>query len=152
MVSTAERKLIVRLRQQNKTVSDITNITGFKRSTVGFWIKRYIDTSSLIDLPRSGKPSNFSPEKFRNIKATITKQLVKKNNKFSSCTTKELHKIICKEIKTKISIRHTRRILHKLGLNLVTPRNKHVKNNPEIVKQFREEFKKNFKMSFWIIQ
>lgn len=152
MVSIAERKLIIRLRKQRKTISDIADMTGFKRSTVGFWVKRYDQSQSLENRFRSGRPSNFSDEKLAKIKAKIVRKVVLKNQKYSSCDSKQLKDIICSEIKKSISMRHARRVLHKIGFSLITPRSKHVKNNPEIIKNYREEFKKNSNQSFWIIQ
>ena len=152
MVSITERKLIIRLRKQKKTISDISEMTGFKRSTVGFWVKRYNQKQSLENKFRSGRPSNFSDEKLVKIKAKIIRKVVSKNETYSSCNSKQLKDIICSEIKKNISIRHTRRILHKIGFSLITPRSKHVKNDPDIIRKYREEFKKNLNQSFWIIQ
>lgn len=152
MVSIAERKLIIRLREQKKTVSEISDITGFKRSTVGFWTKRHEQKSSLIDKPRSGRPTSFSEEKLKKIKAKIIRKVVSKNEEYSSCNTQQLKDIICAGIKKKITMRHTRRILHKIGFSLITARDKHIKNNPKIVEKYRQDFKKNFNRSFWIIQ
>lgn len=152
MVSIAERKLIIRLRKQTKTISEISEITGFKRSTVGFWVKRNEQSNSFKNKFRSGRPSNFSSEKLAKIKARIIRKVVSKNESYSSCNSKQLRDIICSEINKNISLRHVRRILHKIGFSLITPRNKHAKNNPEIIKNYRVEFKKNFNRSFWIIQ
>lgn len=152
MVTIAERKLIIRLDKQNKTVSEISELTGFKRSTVGFWVKRYKDDKTLKNRPRSGRPTNFSKEKLAQIKNKIIRKVITKNQSYSSCNSKQLRDIICSEIKGKITLRHTRRILHKMGFSLITPRSKHIKNNPEIVKKYRVELKKNSNQNFWIIQ
>ena len=85
------------------------------------------------------------------IKSKIVRKVVSKNLKYSSCTSKELKNIISKEIKKPISMRHARRILHKIGFSLITPRSQHVKNDPVKVANFRQEFKKNLNQSFWII-
>ncbi|MEA3379146.1 MAG: winged helix-turn-helix domain-containing protein, partial [Nanoarchaeota archaeon] len=81
----------------------------------------------------------------------IVKKVLSQNMKYSSCTSKELRNIIRKEIKKPISLRHARRIFHKIGFSLITPKSKYTKNNPEKVAQFRKEFKKNLKESFWVI-
>ncbi|MBD3322037.1 MAG: hypothetical protein GF350_13145 [Chitinivibrionales bacterium] len=152
MVSIAERKLIIRLRKQQKTVSEISEITGFKRSTVGFWVKRHKDNNSFQNMPKSGRPSSFSDETLNKIKSRIIRKVVSKNEEYSSCNTQQLKDIICSEIKKKITIRHARRVLHRIGFSLITPRDKHIKNDPVVVEKYREDFKKNFNRSFWIIQ
>ena len=103
----------------------------------------YVKTGSLENRLRSGRLSNFSKEKLSVIKSKIVKKVVSRNLKFSSCTSKELRDIISKEIKKSVSLRHVRRILHKIGFSLITPRSQHVKNDPVKVKKFRELFKKN---------
>jgi len=146
-----ERELIVKLYNEGKYQQDIADILGVSQSKVSFWIVRYRKIGSLKNLPRSGRPSNFSEEKLSLIKSKIVKKVVSKNLKYSSCTSKELRNIISKEIRKPISMRHARRILHKIGFSLITPRSQHVKNDPLKVAEFRREFKKNSNPSFWII-
>lgn len=146
-----ERELIIKLHNEGKKQEFIANILGCSQPKVSFWIRRYHNTKNLNNLPRSGRPSNFSSEKLSLIKSKIVKKVVSRNMKYSSCSSKELRNIISKEIKKPISMRHARRILHKIGFSLITPRSKHTKNNPEMVAQFRKKFKKNLKESFWII-
>jgi transposase len=146
-----ERELIVKLHQEGNKQHKIASILGTSQQKVSFWLKRYGDTGNLENKHRSGRPSSFSGEKLSLIKSKIVKKVVSRNLKYSSCTSKELKDIISKEIKKPISMRHARRILHKIGFSLITPRSKHVKNNPEKVAKFRGEFKKKSKESFWII-
>jgi len=146
-----ERELIIKLYNEGKKQQIIADILGTSQQKVSFWVKRYKKTGNLENQQRPGRPSNFSKEKLSSIKSKIVKKVVSKNMKYSSCTSKELRNIISKEIKKPISIRHARRILHKIGFSLITPRSQHVKNDPEKVAKFREEFKKNLKTSFWVI-
>lgn len=146
-----ERELIIKLHNEGKKQEQIASILGCSQSKVSFWIVRFKGGNSLENKPRSGRPSNFSKKKLSLIKSKIVKKVVSRNLKYSSCTSKELKDIISKEIKKPISIRHARRILHKIGFSLITPRSKHIKNDPEKVAKFRKEFKKNSKRSFWII-
>jgi len=125
---------------------DLTSITNF-----------LVDQGEFVDEENSNKikilinSTNFSKEKLSLIKSKIVKKVVSKNLKYSSCTSKELRNIISKEIRKPISMRHARRILHKIGFSLITPRSQHVKNDPLKVAEFRREFKKNSNPSFWII-
>lgn len=146
-----ERELIIKLHNEGKKQQFIANILGTNQPKVSFWIRRYKKTGLLENQSRSGRPSNFSDEKLSLIKSKIVKKVVSRNMKYSSCTSKELKNIISEEIKKPISMRHARRILHKIGFSLITPRSQHVKNDPVKVANFRREFKKNLKESFWII-
>lgn len=146
-----ERELMIKLYKEGKKQEVIASILGTSQQKVSFWVKRYNKTRSLENQLRSGRPSNFSEEKLSLIKSKIVRKVVSKNMKYSSCTSKELRNIISKEIKKPISLRHARRILHKVGFSLITPRSQHTKNDPEKVKKFRDEFKKNSIRSFWII-
>lgn len=146
-----ERELIIKLYKEGRKQEQIASILGFSQSKVSFWIVRFKKNGTLENKPRSGRPSNFSDEKLSLIKSKIVKKVVSRNMKYSSCNSKELREIISKEIKKPISMRHARRILHKIGFSLITPRSKHVKNDPEKVAKFRAEFKKNSNQSFWII-
>ncbi len=146
-----ERELIIKLYNEGKKQEIIADILGTNQPKVSFWIRRYKKTNNLENQPRSGRPSNFSPEKLSLIKSKIVKKVVSKNLKYSSCTSKELRNIISKEIKKSISMRHARRILHKIGFSLITPRSQHTKNDPQKVANFRKEFKKNSNQSFWVI-
>lgn len=146
-----ERELIIKLYDGGKKQEVIADILGTNQPKVSFWIRRYKKAGHLENEPRSGRPSSFSEEKLSLIKSKIIKKVVSKNMKYCSCTSKELKNIISKEIKKPISMRHARRILHKIGFSLITPRSQHVKNDPEKVARFREEFKKNSNQSFWVI-
>lgn len=147
-----ERELIIKLYNEGKKQEQIASILGCSQSKVSFWIVRFKKDGSLENKPRPGRPSSFSDEKLSLIKSKIVKKVVSKNMKYSSCNSKELRDIISKEIKKPISMRHARRILHKIGFSLITPRSQHVKNDPDKVAKFREEFKKNSNQSFWIIR
>ena len=146
-----ERELIIKLHNECKKQQDIADILGTSQQKVSFWIKRYNKTGNLQNRQRSGRPTQFSKEKLSLIKSKIVKKVVSKNMKYSSCTSKELRNIISKEIKKPISMRHARRILHKIGFSLITPRSKHTKNDSIKVANFRRMFKKNLNRSFWII-
>ena len=48
----------------------------------------------------------------------------------------------------KYSLRHVERILHKIGLSLIKPRSKHIKQDPQEIEEFREKFKKTSRRVF----
>ena len=146
-----ERELMIKLYKEGKKQHVIADILGTSQQKVSFWIRRYKKNIGLENKPRCGRPSNFSDEKLSLIKSKIVKKVVSRNMKYSSCNSKELRDIISKEINKPISMRHARRILHKIGFSLITPRSKHVKNDPVKVAEYRREFKKNSNQSFWVI-
>ena len=74
----------------------------------------------------------------------------KENAKFCSINTKQFAQKINTKTNKKYSQRHIRRILHKLEFSRITPRSQHIKNDPEKVAEFREEFKKNSNKNTWI--
>ena len=63
---------------------------------------------------------------------------------------RETPDLIEKASKKKYSLRHVQRILHKLEFSRITPRAKHIKNDPVKVQAFRKNFKKNSKRSIWV--
>jgi transposase len=73
------------------------------------------------------------------------------NNEFCSVNTKQIGKIIHKEIGELYSLRHVERIMHKIGFSLITPRPQHLKHDQEKVNKFRDEFKKNSNRNIWVM-
>ena len=61
--------------------------------------------------------------------------------------TKQIRDIIQEETRIEYSLRHIRRLAHKIGFSLITPRVRHMKKDKEKIRKFREEFKKNLKES-----
>lgn len=149
MLSTNERKQIVRLHQKGKTQQFIADIVCCSQPTVGLWIKRSKKSDSLESLPRSGRPTKLKQENLAKLKRLLKQRIEKRNADFGSITTKELRGIIHKEIGELYSIRHVERIMHKLGFSLITPRTMHLKHDQKAVDSFRREFKKNFNRSMW---
>jgi len=142
MVNKTEREMIIRLRKQKKTVDDITALLGLKRSTVGFWVKRYDDTHSLENLHRSGRPTLLTKSKFALVKRKVHDFV--RNQEESRCgvTSKQLKEIIEKEVGVKYTLRHVQRLLKQFGLSLITPRTMHILHDQNKVDVFREQFKK----------
>ena len=152
MVNKTEREMVIRLRKQKKTVSEISNLIGLKRSTVGFWVKRYEDSKSLENLPRSGRPTALTKSKFLSVKKLVH-SFVRSAEKNHCCVnSKELKQLIDREVGSSYSLRHVQRLLHKIGLTRTTPRSQHIKHDQKKVDAFRDEFKKNLSWNNWTIQ
>ena len=152
MVNITEREMIVRLRKQRKTVDEISVLLGLKRSTVGFWVKRYDDSQSLENLPRSGRPTPLTQSKFALVKCKVRSFVREQEDAHCGVTSKQLKSLIEAEVGTSYTLRHVQRLLKQFGLSLITPRTQHVRHDQEKVDAFRDEFKKKLPKNTWTIQ
>ncbi len=148
-----ERELIIKLSKEKKTVRKIGSILGISKSKASFWISKFRKSSSLEDKPRTGKPTPLTKEKLWNIKEMIKSKLLS-NSKIrkAGISSKEVNDIIEKEVGRKYTLRHVERILHKIGLSLITPRVRHIRKDEGKIKKSKEEFKKNSSRNMWILQ
>ena len=145
-----ERELIVKLSNENRTTREIASILGISKSKSAFWVKRFRETKSLQDKKRNGRPTPLTKEELNSITNAIkTKVLQPKTTGISS---KEVLQLIEHKTKRKYTLRHTQRLLHKMGLSLITPRVSHIRKDEKTQNKFREEFKKNSNRSMWGIQ
>lgn len=145
-----ERELIVKLGNEKKTVREIGAILGISKSKAAYWVKRFRETKNLRDMPRSGRPTPLNKEKLDSIAKLIKSKLLEPRNE--GITSKEVLQIIEHKTKQKYTLRHVQRILHKIGLSLITPRVYHIRKDEEAQNKFREEFKKNSNRNMWAIQ
>jgi transposase len=150
MMHITQRELIVKLSKQGKKQQEIAATLGCSQPTVHFWIQREKRGFSLKTLPRSGRPTPLTPQNLEKLKNKITAEVRAANKKYCSLNTKQLTEIIRQDIGEEYSTRHVERIMHKLDFSRITPRPQHLKNDPEKVKEFRDEFKKNSKHNMWI--
>lgn len=151
MLTIKEREQIIRWRNEGKKQQEIARLIGCSQPTVSDWIARHKVRKSLETLPRSGRPTKLTSKNLTELKKKILVGVRSANEKFCSLNTKQLSEIIHKEIGKQYCLRHVERIMHKLGFSLIKPRSKHLKNNPQKVIEFREEFKKNLKRGTWVI-
>jgi len=152
MVNKTEREMIIRLRKQKKTVDEISVLLGLKRSTVGFWIKRYDDFQSLENLPRSGRPTLLTKSKAIFVKRKVQAFVREQEKIHCGVTSKQLKAVIEKELGTSYTLRHVQRLLKQFGLNLITPRTQHLRHDRNRVDDFRDDFKKKVPKNIWTIQ
>jgi len=151
MINITKRELIVKLAKQGKKQQEIADIIGCSQPTVNLWISREKQGFSLKTLPRSGRPTLLTKKTLMKLKREFTRQARAANKKFCSVNIKQFGQIITKETNQNYSQRHIRRTLHRLNFSRITPRSQHVLNDPEKIKAFREEFKKNSKTSIWVM-
>lgn len=144
--------MIVRLREQRKTVDEIAVLLGLKRSTVGFWVKRYDDSQSLENLPRSGRPTPLTKSKFALVKRKVRGFVREREAAHCGVTSKQLKALIEEEVGTRYTLRHVQRLLKRFGLSLITPRTQHFRHDQGKVDAFRDEFKKKFPKNTWVMK
>ena len=139
-----ERELIIKLSNDGKTCREIASLLGISKSKASYWIVRYNKTNDLKDKPRSGRPTPLTKEKLAEISEKIKVWLREQKYK-AGISSKEMVEILENEIGRRYTPRHARRLLHKMGFSLITPRVSHIKKNKEAQNKFREGFKKSFK-------
>ncbi|GIX78680.1 uncharacterized protein CEXT_677771 [Caerostris extrusa] len=59
-ITSEERKIIIKLRNEDKTLREIGNIVGRTHSTIQRVINNYTSSKSIISKPRSGCPSKLT--------------------------------------------------------------------------------------------
>ena len=144
--------MIVRLSKQGKKQQEIAALVGCSQPTVHLWLQRERRGLSLATRPRSGRPTPLTHKTLAKLKAAFKKEAYAANKKYCSINTKQFSEIIEKETNKKYSLRHVERVLHKLDFSRITPRPQHLKNNPQKVNEFRDEFKKNLRRNTWIMK
>lgn len=147
-----ERELILKLAKEKKTCRDIADILGTSKSKVSFWINRYKKTGNLNDKPKSGRPTPLTMQDLDEIKILLRAKLMNAKTKKAGFLTKEVLALIEQKSNKKYTIRHTERIMHKMGLSLTTPRVSHIRKDEKAQDKFRDEFKKNSNRNIWIFQ
>jgi putative transposase len=151
MLSVKERKLIINLHNKGKKQEEISELMGCSQPTVHRWIKYGLSGRTLRTLPRSGRPTKLTKKNLAKLKSKILSKIRSANNKYCCVNTKQIGKIIQKEIGEVYSLRHLERIMHKLGFSLITPRPQHLRHDQEKVDKFRDEFKKNSSRNMWVM-
>ena len=152
MLNLTQRELIVRLSSQQKKQQEIAEIVGCSQPTVNFWLKRAKKNLPLKTLPRSGRPTPLTKKTLAKLKKEFSNEARMANKEFCSINTQQFYQMINERTNKNYSPRHLRRILHKLDFSRITPRSKHIKNDPKKIAAFREELKKNLKKNIWVME
>lgn len=149
MISIKERKLIIQWNDKGKTQEEISELLDCHQSSVSRFLCKYKNRGIIENLPRNGRPTKLTKKTLVKLKEKILAEIKSTNNKYCSVSTKQVKKLINKEIDEDYSMRHIGRIMHNLGFSLITPRPQHLRHDQEKVNKFRDEFKKNLKQSMW---
>ena len=145
-----ERELIVKLANEKRTTREIASILGISKSKSAFWVKRFRETKSLQDKKRNGRPTPLTKDELASIRSQIKSKLIEP--KATGISSKEVLELIEHKTKRKYTLRHAQRLLHKIGLSLITPRVSHIRKDEKAQNKFRKEFKKNSSRNMWAIQ
>ncbi|GIX82354.1 hypothetical protein CEXT_311231 [Caerostris extrusa] len=62
-ITPEERKIIIKLRNEGKTLREIGKIVGRTHSSIQRVINNYTSSKSIISKPRSGRPSKLTARK-----------------------------------------------------------------------------------------
>lgn len=151
MLSVKERKLIIQWDENGKTQQEIAELLNCHQSSISRLLRKYKRKGIIHNLPRSGRPTNFTPKNLLDLKDKILTKIKEANNQYCAVSTKQVGQIIHQEIGETYSLRHVERIMHKLGFSLITPRPQHLRHDQDKVDQFRDDFKKNFNRSMWVM-
>ena len=135
-----ERELIIRLHNEKKSTYQIADILGISQTKASFWIRRYIKAGSLENKPRSGRPTPLTTSELNSIASTIKSKLLNpiQKNKKAGISSKEVLQLIDHKTKRKYTLRHTQRLLHKMGFSLVTLRVSHIRKDEKAQEKFRK--------------
>lgn len=145
-----ERELIVKLHKEKRSTYEISSILGISQTKASFWVRRYKKTGNLENLPRSGRPTALTKDELNSIRDMIKSRMLKP--KIAGISSKEVLQLIEHKIKRKYTLRHTQRLLHRMGLSLITPRVSRIRKDEKAQQKFRDEFKKNLSRNMWAIQ
>lgn len=151
MISIKERGLIIKWDEDGKNQQEIAELLNCHQSSVSRFLNKYKSKGVVGNLPRSGRPTKLTKKNIERLKNKILTKIKAANNEYCSVSTKQIKKLVRQEINENYSMRHIERIMHKLGFSLITPRPQHLRHDQEKVAQFRDEFKKNFNRSMWIM-
>ncbi|GIY98960.1 hypothetical protein CEXT_241851 [Caerostris extrusa] len=70
-ITPEERKIIIKLRNEGKTLREIGKIVGRTHSSIQRVINNYTSSKSIISKPRSGRPSKLTAREQRYVFKSI---------------------------------------------------------------------------------
>lgn len=115
-ISVDIRNLIIKLRQEKKSYSEIAKIVTKKRSTVQSIIKKFESFGTVLNKRRSGRPRILNDRDIRTLMKNMKKNPMK--------SAPELAAELAFDLKKNVHPENVRRILRKHGFHARTPRKK----------------------------
>ncbi|GFT35807.1 uncharacterized protein TNCV_1288631 [Trichonephila clavipes] len=141
-VSLEMRKHSTELHKEGKSFREIGKILKLSFTTVGYIVKKYLETGSVENKPRPGGPSKLTSRAKRMIARSAT------NKAMTSAQNIANELLSLSSCNVSVSAQTVRIILHKAGLKARTPRKKPYIS--EVNRKRRLEFAMKTKISPWI--
>ena len=151
VLTIKERELVLEWAKKGKSQDVIASLLGCHQSSISRLLKKYEQKGVLNNLPRSGRPTPLTKKNLSLLKKKIDSLIRSANSDYGAISTKQVAQLVKQEIGKVYSMRHIERIMHKMGFSLITPRPQHVRHDQQKVDEFRDEFKKNFSRSMWVM-
>ena len=148
----ALREKIISLHKKGKPTREIAYLLDITKSKSAFWVKRHKDTGSIHNKPRSGRPTALNRQELESIRKLLKSGFIEAKTEKAGFSSKQVLQLIERKTKRKYTLRHAERIMHKIGLSLITPRIGHIRKDEKAQEKFRRGFKKNFARSIWVFQ
>lgn len=147
----AMRNAMIKLHKKGKTQIEISFLLEIPQTTVSFWIRRYKQTNSVLDKPHPGKPGKLSAQDLALVKKHLLGYAPERYGGESlGWTTKMAIDFVHKTYGVKYSMRRMQELFKIFGLSLITPQSNYYKSSLLARNSFRDEFKKNSKISIWL--
>ncbi|GFX33274.1 paired domain-containing protein [Trichonephila clavipes] len=141
-ISLDKRKHIIELHKEGKSFREIGKILKLSFTTIGYIVKKYLETGSVENKPRPGGPSKLTSRAKRMIVRSVTNKPMTSAQNIAN----ELHS----SCKVSLSAQTVRNVLHSTGLKARIPRKKPYIS--EVNRKRRLEFAKKYKnkpVYFW---
>lgn len=136
------RLQILLLRKKKYTQQNIAASTQVTQGTVSNVCKGFLKEGwqSVYDKPRSGKPAALTTKHKEQLQKAMSEEFVHGNIR-RGWQTKDVRAFIKEHFNQSFTPRHTRRIMHQLGMSWKVPRPKHQRQNPQAVAHFKKNSK-----------
>ncbi|GIY23772.1 uncharacterized protein CDAR_418141 [Caerostris darwini] len=79
-ITPEERKIIIKLRNEGKTLREIGKIVGRTHSSIQRVINNYTSSKSIISKPRSGLTAREKRYVFKSVRPVIKKYAIRSEN------------------------------------------------------------------------
>lgn len=153
MASTTkyQREQIVKLFKKGKKQPEISYLLDIPQTTVSFWIRRFKQAGNLEKRKQPGKTPKLRFDQFEELRKHMLNSAPERYGGESvGWTTKLAIKHVEDNYSIRYSMRRMQELLHKMGLNMISPRSEAIKGSHAARTVFREYFKKNWKENIWV--
>lgn len=131
------------LRRQGKKVDEIADEFGATKSAVSKWLNKlqYQGIGAAAPIKQSGRPKRLSAQQLNVLRKDLLKAPENHGYDVGFWNTRMVQEHVRKRFHASFVDRHMRRLLHKIGFSLQTPRPSDYRAN----KADQERFKKKFR-------